>query len=94
MVTWEGKNAGADVDARLSDSRLSTSAQLSPEPPHTPHSSTSYPACTASMSMVAKASCTLCFWNASGGSHFLWMVWCHSWSMLCSPGQHKYSENL
>ena len=37
--------AGADVAARLSDCRLSTRAQLSPEPPHTPHSSITYPAC-------------------------------------------------
>ena len=70
MVTWEGSNAGADVDARLSDSRLSTSAQLSPEPLHTPHSSTSYPACTASMNMVAKASCTLCLLERVRGFTF------------------------
>ena len=42
---WDGCDVGADVAARLSDCRLSTRAELSPEPPHTPHSSTAYPAC-------------------------------------------------
>ena len=45
MPACEGCDAGVDEAARLSDCRPSTRAQLSPEPPHTPHSSTTYPAC-------------------------------------------------